>query len=214
MRKNNILKKFLAYGTLVTIAINLFGCSKASEESSLDTKYVSASYAVDMNNPEEVVGISSNVFTGYVEEMTDTYYISDIPYTRYNVKVISNIKGELPLDTAVQVNKEGGISEDSSCYVLFENDFLPIEGEYYIFNVRERSEDGSYTASGVNTAVLIDDIDIESITDDITSDNSNSLNSKQKNVTDIDTDKLENSNIYKTYVDAYKNQIVYDSDKE
>lgn len=102
-----------------------------------------------MNNPEEVVGLSSNVFVGYVEEMTDTYYISNLPYTRYNVKVINNIKGELPLDTTIQVNKEGGTSEDSSCYILLENDFLPDEDKYYIFNVRERSEDGLYTASGI-----------------------------------------------------------------
>ncbi|MGB8452487.1 MAG: hypothetical protein WCD89_09150 [Anaerocolumna sp.] len=69
--------------------------------------------------------------------MTGTDYSSNFPETRYNVKVINNIKGELPLDTTVQVDKEGGISEDSSCYILYGNDFLPEEGEYYIFNVRE-----------------------------------------------------------------------------
>ncbi len=208
MRKNNILKNFLTYSILLTIVISFSGCSKTSDVTDLDTNYVSATYAVDMNNPEEVVGLSSNVFIGYVEEMTDTYYISDFPYTRYNVRVIKNIKGELPLDTTVRVNKEGGISEDLSHYTLFENDFLLDAGQYYILNVRERSEDGSYTASGVNTAVLIDDIDMQSVIGDITSDNS------EKNVKDEEINKLENSSIYQVYVDAYKNQIVFDPNKE
>jgi hypothetical protein len=178
---------------LLTILICFLGCGKTSDVTNLETKYVSVCYVVDMNVPEQVVGLSSNVFIGYVKEMTDTCYISNFPYTRYDVKVIDNIKGELPLDTTVCVNKEGGISEDSSCYLLFENDFLPDEGNYYIFNVRERIEDGSYTASGINTVVLIDDIDI-----------SNSLNSKQE---------LVNSDIYQRYIDAYQNQIVYDPNK-
>lgn len=202
MKMNNIVKKFLKYCTILTIVISFSGCSKTSDVTNLDTKYVSPMYAVDMSNPEEVVGISTNVFIGYVEQMTDTYYIDNFPYTRYKVKVINNIKGALALDTTVQVNKEGRISEDSSCYLIYKDDFLPDEGVYYIFNVRERSEDGSYTASGVNTAVLIDDIDM-GVTDDIISDN------KQNNV----TNKLENSLIYQKYVDAYKNQIVYDPNK-
>jgi hypothetical protein len=208
MRNNNIVKKSLAFCTLLAIAISSIGCSKKDDVTNIDTKYVSASYAVDMNNPEEVIGICSNVFIGYVEDMTDTYYISNFPYTRYNVKVINNIKGELPLDTTVLVNKEGGVLEDLSCYILFENDFLPEEGEYYVFNVRERSEDASFTASGINTAVLVNDIDMQNLTDDI-SNNSNSLNLKEDNV----ISELENSDIYQKYVDAYKNQKVFDPKK-
>lgn len=213
MRKNNIPKKYLIYFALLTLVISFSGCSKTSNVKSLDTQYISPSYVVDMNNPKEVVGSSSNVFIGYIEEMTDTYYISNLPYTRYNVKVINNIKGELPIDSTVRVNKEGGISENSSYYILLENDFLPDEGEYYIFNVRERSEDGSYTASGINSVVLINDIDMQSVTGDITPDNSNASNIKQESDEDIVVNELENSEIYQKYVDAYKNQIVFDPNK-
>lgn len=206
MGKNNMGRKFLTYCVFLIIVISFSGCSKTSDVTDLDTKYVSAMYAVDMNNPEEVVGISSNVFVGYVEEMMDTYYITNFPYTRYKVKVINNIKGELSLDATVTVNKEGGISEDSSCYILYKNDTLPEEGEYYIFNVRERSEDSSYTASGINTAVLINDIDLQNVKtqeSDITSD------LKQDEI----LYKLVNSSIYQEYVDANKNQIIYDPNK-
>lgn len=201
--------KVISYITILTMVISFTGCKKSIDATKLDTKYVSAMYVVDMKNPEAVVGISSNVFIGYVEEMTDTDYILNFPYTRYKVKVIDNIKGELQLDATIQLNKEGGISEDRSCYLLYENDFLPDEEKYYIFNVRERSEDGSYTASGINTVVLLDDIDLQSVTNDIILDNSASSNTEQSDF----KNKMENSSIYQKYVDAYKNQIVYDPKK-
>lgn len=205
MRKCNTVRKYLTYPILLVLTIFIIGCNKENDLKNLDTKYISASYAVDMNSPEEVVGICSNVFVGYVEEKTDTYYISHFPYTRYHVKVIKNIKGDLPLDTTVYVNKEGGISEDSSCYVLYKNDFLPDEGGYYVFNVRERMEDGSYTASGVNTVILLNDIDMPN----------DKSNQEETNANIISDDRnelisLDNSAIYQKYVDAYKNQISYD----
>lgn len=209
MRKNKVMKKILSCLAILTIVISFTGCKKSIDVTKLDTKYVSAMYVVDMKNPEEVVGISSNVFIGYVEEMTGTDYISNFPYTRYNVKVIDNIKGELQVDATIQLNKEGGISEDRSCYLLYENDFLPDEEKYYIFNVRERSEDGSYTASGMNTVVLLDDIDLQSVTEDITPDISDFSITEQSDI----KKKLESSSIYQKYVAAYKNQIVYETNK-
>ncbi|MGB8452488.1 MAG: hypothetical protein WCD89_09155 [Anaerocolumna sp.] len=63
--------------------------------------------------------------------------------------------------------------------------------------------------SGINTAVLIDDTDMRSVTGDITSDNSDSLNLEQSDV----KNKMENSGIYQKYADAYKNQFVYEPNK-
>lgn len=192
MKKNNSRKKILVYSTFLIIAMSFYRYSKKNDITNLDITYVSASYAVDMTNPKEVVGLCSNVFVGYIEEMTETYYISDFPYTRYNVKVISNIKGELPLDTTVRINKEGGIAKDESSYIFLQNDSLPEEGKYYIFNVRKRIEDDSYTASGINTVILIDDVNIQPLTNDIS---------------------FESSSIYQDYIDAYKNQVIFDPSK-
>ena len=61
MRKNSKLK-ILAYWTILIIAISFSGCSKPGDVTKLDIKYVSPMYVVDMDNPEEVVGISTNVF--------------------------------------------------------------------------------------------------------------------------------------------------------
>lgn len=206
-------KWIFTFFIILSIGISLPGCSKKREVSNLETKYMSACFVVNMDSPEEVVGFSDNVFVGYVEEMTDTYYSHGFPYTRYSVNVINNIKGELPLDTTVCVNKAGGISEDSSCYILYENDFLPDVGRCYIFTVNKTLEGDSYTASGMNTTVLIDDIDMQGQVD-FTTNNSNSLNSKQLDAKSKETSILNNSSIYQRYVDAYKNQVLYDPEKE
>jgi len=205
MRKKNILKN-LAYAALLAIAVSSSGCSKKNDVTDLDTTYISPSYAVDMDNPKEVVGLCTNVFVGYIEEMTGTSYRLEMPYTCYNVKVINNIKGDLPLDSIIKLNKEGGISKDASNYIFLENDYLPDVSKYYVFNTRERIVDNSYTASGINCVVLIDDIDMQSAADDIEPGNANLPNNssiEQKN-------ELMNSGIYQLYLDAYKNQIAFD----
>lgn len=206
MKKNITGKKVLTCSMLLVIVICFTGCSKKSDLANLSTEYVSASYVVNMDEPEEVVGLCNNVFVGYIEEMIDTYYDLALPLTRYNVRVIKDIKGDLPTDTTVQVNKEGGISEDGSYYILFEDDFLPDEGGCYIFNVLARKEDNSYTASGVNTVISINDIDIQNLTNDTNSNKSNNLESIKRSV----INKLDDSGIYLKYVDAYKNQKPFD----
>jgi hypothetical protein len=212
MRKNNIPKKTLIYCALLLVAISSYGCSKKSNDTTdLDIAYVSPSYVVDMNNPKEVVGLCTNVFVGYIEEMTGTSYRLEMPYTCYNVKVMDNIKGDLPLDSTIKLNKEGGISKDSSYYIFLENDYLPDVGKYYVFNTRERIEDNSYTASGVNCVVLIDDIDMQSDISDIKPDNSNLSNGSS--IDQENDNKLMNSGIYQLYLDAYKNQIAFDPNK-
>ncbi len=213
MNNNNIGRKLLVFAILMIMILSSTGCSKKDSTDEKETKYLSPSYVIDMNNPEEVVGLSSNVFVGYVEKMKDTYYISDIPYTRYDVKVINNIKGELVLDKTIQVNKEGGISKDSSCYILMEDDVLPVENEYYVFNVRERVEDGSYTASGINTAVLLNDSDLKNTSDKGGTDISGKDNvSQESNMAKIKV-RLETSDIYQKYQEAFEHQVLYDPNK-
>ena len=56
----------------------------------------------------------------------------------------------------VTVDKEGGIAEDKSCLFLYREDILPEEGKYYVFLTRGGRNGDIYTASGMNTTVLLD----------------------------------------------------------
>jgi hypothetical protein len=207
MSKKLIKNKILVLSLLLITIVSFNGCKKVTDISNLDTTYVHPIYIIDMSKPEEVVGLATNVFIGYIEEIIDTSYDWSIPYTHYNVKVINNIKGELPVDSIIKINKEGGISKDLSHYILHENDSLPNVNEYYVFNVIE-TEDNSYVASGINMIVPIDEINIDSIDKVVNRDSSDII---EKNI-DI-KEELEDSNIYNKYLDAFSNQIEYDPNR-
>lgn len=49
-------------------------------------------------------------------------------FTRYKVKVIENIKNEIPIGSNIEILKLGGIREDLSGIDILENDTLPVEG--------------------------------------------------------------------------------------
>lgn len=59
MRKDT-WKKILTYSVLLILVISFSGCSKTSDAKDLDIQYISSSYIVDMNNPEEVVSSFSS----------------------------------------------------------------------------------------------------------------------------------------------------------
>lgn len=209
MSKKFLKNQILIYSLLLMILASFSGCKRSNNLSDLETTYLHPIYIINMSNPEEVVGLATNVFIGYIEEIIDTSYNYSIPYTHYNVKVINNIKGELPLDSVIEINKEGGISKDQSRYILHENDTLPNVDEYYVFNVIQTIEDNSYVASGINMIVPLDDINIDSIVEEINVDSTTT--NIEKNI-DI-KEELENSGIYNKYLEAFKNQIEYDPNK-
>ncbi|MEC5269507.1 hypothetical protein ABER60_07815 [Heyndrickxia coagulans] len=99
-----------------------------------------------MDNPEETVGDADYVFLARVDEKTGTEYKNttqietedgtkeiSTPYTNYKVTVLENMKGELETDTSIPVQKAGGISEDGSSIVTFDEDNLPAAGQSYVF---------------------------------------------------------------------------------
>ena len=171
---------------------------------------MSAIFAVDMNNPKEVVGNATHVFVGYVKQKEETYYMEHFPYTRYSVEVVDSIKGGLAVGQIVAVDKEGGIAEDKSCLILYREDILPEEGQYYVFLTRGGENGGIYTASGMNTTVLLD---IEN-TKELTAAVAEGSISMAENVQDSIADILSDSSVYQTYLNAYENQILYDPNRE
>lgn len=160
---------------------------------------VGASYDLNIDNPLEVVGDSDYVFVGKVSKNTGTRYENPVPieistgevkyigeaYTQYEVEVISNIKNDLVINKPIKIEKLGGIREDGSAYDVLEEDVLPEVGKTYVF-VAYAQPDGSLLVSGANSNIEFDESSKELLNDKL----------------------LENTEEYKQYEDAVKNEIV------
>jgi len=108
----------------------------------------------DTSDTAKLTGDVDYVFVGRVESIDGTEYkfpvsietetgIKEVstPYTNYGVQILSNIKGSLPLAT-IPVQKAGGISQDGSGYIVYEDDFVPKQGDICVFYVYTQ-QDGS-----------------------------------------------------------------------
>lgn len=129
---------------------------------------VAGSFIIDVNNQRELIGSADYVFVGEVISKDGYEYRDPVtmdvdeetvtltsPYTIYTVQVLENIKGNLRTDTSIPIAKDGGLSEDGSCYVLYENDEFPVEKEFYIFYAFAQ-QDGSLLLAGPNSNIKIE----------------------------------------------------------
>ncbi|MFK4471824.1 hypothetical protein ABH897_001547 [Paenibacillus sp. RC73] len=216
--RTSMKKAFMFLSILTTVAILASGCSNPkvdkniTKSGEIPTSYIQASFVIDINNPKEVVGYTDYAFVGLVEEMTGTEYkfpvtketedgpkVLTSPYTNYSVKVLSNIKGNLKKDVSIPIQKFGGLNDDKSTYFLFEDDSLPQKGKVYVFTATAE-QDGSLLVSGPN-------FNIEVKTDVF------SKNSIQKLSEESIANELTKTEEYKTYQDAYKNEIIKDRER-
>lgn len=145
---------------------------------------------VNLDDPREVVGVSSYVFVGKVEETYDYYSqktkrqfpeIVDYfggEFTECRVKIVADIKGNLTIGNVFSYYKVGGINKSRTCIVLEEGDILPENSKYYIFT-------GGAHADGTMTGGMT--IPLES---------------------NINEDNLDESKIYQQYLDAFDSQIL------
>jgi len=91
-----------------------------------------ASYVVDVADAKQLVGWADNVFVGRVAGSAGTIYAaSALPWNIYQVKVLENIKGDLP--ESVRVGQEGGFSIEQNAMLLMDNDKLLAPGKEYLF---------------------------------------------------------------------------------
>ena len=123
----------------------------------------------DPSNPKEAVGICDYVFVGKVVSNDGTQYRDKIlvedekgkpievgtPYTDYTVVVTDNIKGNLQTDEPITIIKRGGIINTGKAVIVFENDFLPEEGNLYIF-LGYAQEEGWILISGPNSNIALE----------------------------------------------------------
>lgn len=175
----------------VTITSIIF--QKKHRKIPTEIQYIHAVSMINFYDPREVVGEKDYVFIGIVEETHDYFTEKDKrefpasvtdynrPITECNVKVIKNIKGTLKEGISFPFYKGGGVSKDYKYIVLYENDFIPEIGKYYIFTGYAH-EDGTVTGGGPNGTVALED--------------------------GITAENLESSKLYQEYVDAYENQIL------
>ena len=108
-------------------------------------------WAFDVSDKRKVVGFHDYVFVGEVKKVVGTGY-TDVdfsdgmrmfsqPYTRYEIRVLENLKGELMTDRDIPLTKHDGAYFFGKRVSMMEGDSLPDEGECYIF-ICTAGEDG------------------------------------------------------------------------
>ncbi|MGG6447370.1 cell surface protein [Pseudobacillus badius] len=146
----------------------LWGCSTSTNNAEIKVAPLHASYAIDVNDINEVVGDADNVFVGYVEKLKGTEYKFPVtketedggtkelsmPYTNYSITVVDNIKGKLKKNKPIPMQKTGGQSEeDKNLYLVYEKDNLPKERKYYIFNTYNQPDGTILIPGGPNSSI-------------------------------------------------------------
>ncbi|WP_141993212.1 hypothetical protein [Bacillus sp. B4EP4a] len=216
-KKVQLLASLLFIGSLSLI---VSACSNSKKDvstvSSEDKKnlkviQMDGTFAVDVDDPNETVGDADYVFIGRVDEDVDTLYKDPVtietsdgakeistPYTNYQVTVLQNIKGDLVTDTSIPIQKAGGINEDGSSVVLYEDDTLPEERKSYVF-LAYAQDDGSLLVSGPNSNEYV-----EGIKQDVTSEK------MEKGKASLNEEATE---VVSEYENAYENEIPTDRDR-
>lgn len=90
---------------------------------------------------DEKVLFSDNIFVATVEDMETSYFGGGgrtedaIPSTNFKLKVLENIKGELPVGKTIRSSRDYfGLNPDQqSFFTLIEEDTIPEKGKTYIF---------------------------------------------------------------------------------
>lgn len=148
---------------MMFLILTLSACGTRSSKD-LPIYYLEVSYAIDIENPREVVGFGDYVFVAQVNEETETVHKNvewinfkktSMPYTVYSIKVIDNLKGNIKKNTTIEIEKFGGINIDKNSISLPEGDVLLEEGTYYIFIVGSNQE-GSLLLSTPTAAIKLD----------------------------------------------------------
>ncbi|WP_201786295.1 cell surface protein [Peribacillus muralis] len=198
---------------IVSLSLLVSACSNSKKDisniSSEDKKnlkviLMDGTFAVDVDDPKETVGDADYVFIGRVDEDVDTVYKNPVtietrdgtkevstPYTNYKVTVLQNIKGDLVTDTSIPIQKAGGINEDGSSVVLYEDDALPEEGKSYVF-LAYAQDDESLLVSGPNSNEYV-----EGIKQDVTSEK------MEKGTASLNEEAIE---VVSEYENAFENE--------
>ena len=112
---------------------------------------VCVDWIYDINDKNKVAGASDYVFVAEVKKVVGTGY-TDVkyydgydfdadPFTRYEIRVLENLKGQLTTKKDIPLTKHDGVHFFGKSVSALEGDNLPDEGECYIF-LCNADEDG------------------------------------------------------------------------
>jgi hypothetical protein len=163
------MKNKLIFSMLLSSTLLIGACSNVNNfsKSDLPVTNLSGSFSIDVHDLSQVVGDADYVFVAKVNDEIETIYkdtvtietkdgdkeVSD-PYTKYSITVIDNIKGKLKKNKEFDILKAGGISEDKKSIILYEDDELFKEDNYYIMSAYAQP-DGSLLVSGPNSSLAL-----------------------------------------------------------
>lgn len=118
---------------------------------------VCVDWTFDVNDTKKVAGAADYVFVAEVKKVVGTGYtdvkyyggfnFDDNPFTRYEIRVLENIKGELITYEDIPLTKHDGVHYFGKKVSALEGDRLPDEGECYIF-LCQADEDGELVIGG------------------------------------------------------------------
>lgn len=192
--------KLVAIFSLCALCLGGYAVSQNSSgvptTENLPVEHLHADFAIDVNNPYEVVGFADYYFIATVDEVVGTSYRNEVtletedggerkvstPYTEYSVDVLRNIKGELPEDEPILLTKVGGVSKDGKSVVVYEEDMMLEPGKTYVMTACVQ-QDGTLLVSGPNSCEVV-----------------------ENDVNTIDSEVDE-------YSDYYANEVTYDRDR-
>lgn len=197
-------RELTSFFIVLGIVLVFTGCSKKNDISKIDEKhemkttYMEATYGIDVNNKEIMVGDADYVILANVIKERDTVYLNApviedengeemvmqeyaTPYTYYDVEVLQSIKGNLEVNSTMRILKAGGIIGNES--FQYEGDNLLEKGKNYIL-LMYTQPDGSIRVVGANSSIEVE----------------NSLNSKSSY--DL------NDSVVNEYINAHENEIV------
>ena len=155
---------------LILFALFMVGNRKNVDLKDLPINYLHGNFSVDVDNPREIVGDADYYFVARVESIDGTEYRHAVtietedgfkevssPYTNYTITIIQNLKGLLVQDVPISILKSGGVNKDEKSITLYEQDFLPEIGQYYVISAYAQ-KDGSLLISGPNSNELLPDV--------------------------------------------------------
>ena len=112
---------------------------------------VCVDWVYNVNDKNKVAGAADYVFVAEVKKIVGTGYsdvrfydgfdYDDNPFTRYEIRVLENLKGELITYKDIPLTKHDGVHFLGKRVSALEGDNLPDEGECYIF-LCNADEDG------------------------------------------------------------------------